>query len=1379
MEKQTIIFTALPNGREADGSLNLSVFISPRLWDTDASITKMKLSQFDDFRDWPNRVNAAAASWKVTFAGGPTLNATVVSAPAERRFWTALFKDNTDVLAYRFDDYRGAVIETFPSDVIHDFLVEVYTRAASEPGLGAGRNLPTVKALAADPDIRDIANDIKPQEVPEPGPPPPARDLGGTVPQPEPEPPVVEPSTGCCLCGCLMGILLLLATPFPGLRTRLKKFCAKGEPAPKPSLSTEPKPVAEPPAPPLPDVLPPAPPPKPPKPPSVNRAAFADLQNFLTPATEVSHALPTEAELKERYDFHQMVSALADYPTLLRNFGIVVDLRVPLNGAALPAQSTVTVEPTLTLVDGADTTLVSPRTNYDLGVDEFAARPRPFDPEISNGMLRFDDTNVFRVVQVDVVGGGAKVQGAANNICAAADDTAPAPNTPDNSGLPALRSGGISVIRLKMADDLIGRFRRSHALQQAVVARDNAPQRPIPIGAPPPVAATEELFAEDLVHGYRIDVFDATSNRWHSLCHRVGTYTFLEAPDEPGGSITVKDVEDEGFVQFAVTEPLGPQATKKLRTRDSLFVWEGWSLCAPRPGESIMPNKPGEPLDKVTLGTPKNEAITNFKLETSFKAKTGSLPRLRFDHTYRLRARVADLAGNSIFGPDNLPFANDVAEQTDDFDCARYEPVSPPAMMLREAPVEGESLEHLVVRTPAVGGESQTTERHIVPPKVSQLMAEQHGKFDLATQKMDSSTTTGYDVAAREAGALNDSPAFQAKKDIWVNAADQFTVTYLPDPASRGTLLMGLPGLANDDDIVEPTAAKRVNKIPFDGTWPNPQPFRLRLVAIPDGDIPAEPRWEDTPGDPRVLIVELPESQKKVVRISSYLEGEDLNRQGVMQWTREKAPANLATIEADTEAGRSWLHLPWRDITLVHAVQKPLKPRPTAAVDSPAGKVLGQTFATISGTLTTHVPSTGKVDLIGHWKDPIDNPADPKPGDKTSQSYLCEVIVDEKDVTTKIKSSANKKDPIHNFGDTKFHKVTYTPIATTRFREYFPPGITDDPANITLAGPPSNEVTILNSARPEAPKVLYVIPTYEWEDEPPFLGKVTRKRKGGLRVYVDRPWYSSGAGELLGVVYVEGVNFTLLDEEVKKLVTVWGADPIWRTGPTNANAVAASFVGSVGRPNLSLAEHAQLVSVAGYEPQFDETRRLWFADIEIDIGDSYAPFVKLGLARFQPESVTNAHLSRIVPAQFAQIAPDRTASITTTTPTPSSAKFDIFVSGLSYVASSATMTGIRFGDKREHDGRAEFEALLQKRSLTMGDDPDLGWDTMASIMLTPDAAFGEWKGELNIAEALAPNTWRILIKEYEWYRADFQPEEALEKLEFARRIVYAVGIPLG
>src|SRR5688572_9412777 len=110
MEKQTLVFTALPNGRAADGALKLSVLISPRLWNDDPTVKKMKLSQFPDFLPWTDLVGAA--NWQVAFAGGLTLNATVPPGnPLREDLWNALFKADTDVLPWEFTDYRGAEIE--------------------------------------------------------------------------------------------------------------------------------------------------------------------------------------------------------------------------------------------------------------------------------------------------------------------------------------------------------------------------------------------------------------------------------------------------------------------------------------------------------------------------------------------------------------------------------------------------------------------------------------------------------------------------------------------------------------------------------------------------------------------------------------------------------------------------------------------------------------------------------------------------------------------------------------------------------------------------------------------------------------------------------------------------------------------------------------------------------------------------------------------------------------------------------------------------------------------------------------------------------------------------------------------------------------------
>jgi hypothetical protein len=41
----------------------------------------------------------------------------------------------------------------------------------------------------------------------------------------------------------------------------------------------------------------------------------------------------------------------------------------------------------------------------------------------------------------------------------------------------------------------------------------------------------------------------------------------------------------------------------------------------------------------------------------------------------------------------------------------------------------------------------------------------------------------------------------------------------------------------------------------------------------------------------------------------------------------------------------------------------------------------------------------------------------------------------------------------------------------------------------------------------------------------------------------------------------------------------------------------------------------------------------------MDPGNAYFPFVRLALARFQPDSIPDAHLSRVILAEFIQLVP--------------------------------------------------------------------------------------------------------------------------------------------
>ena len=89
--------------------------------------------------------------------------------------------------------------------------------------------------------------------------------------------------------------------------------------------------------------------------------------------------------------------------------------------------------------------------------------------------------------------------------------------------------------------------------------------------------------------------------------------------------------------------------------------------------------------------------------------------------------------------------------------------------------------------------------------------------------------------------------------------------------------------------------------------------------------------------------------------------------------------------------------------------------------------------------------------------------------------------------------------------------------------------ITNDRTLITHTGPEAL-LNVPSSRRPDPPDLLYVVPTWTF-DEQTVRGLAVPNRQqrlastllrtrsgGGLRVYMNRPWWSSGEGELLGVV---------------------------------------------------------------------------------------------------------------------------------------------------------------------------------------------------------------------------------------------------------------------
>src|SRR4030095_357997 len=275
----------------------------------------------------------------------------------------------------------------------------------------------------------------------------------------------------------------------------------------------------------------------------------------------------------------------------------------------------------------------------------------------------------------------------------------------------------------------------------------------------------------------------------------------------------------------------------------------------PRPAGSINPTDDIKRIVKKppSVSSPGEEYTQQFKISSKFKIKPNSLPRLRFGRIYRMRARVVDIAGNSI-----LPDGNLTDHSTPKFKFNRYDPVNAPQIILRNRidPIKspGESLRNIVIRSfneSSIQDKIQThhkAERYIAPPKTSQLIAELHEKFDenpLTGKKMEEWYDTiknkdlgsfkeaapewnGHDIkyvdgsrvyhmgnmyecikshVSKASDSVDQDPLVKSTikflvTDLWQKVESnpicedkEIRLPYLPDPMSIGATFRNLPGV--------------------------------------------------------------------------------------------------------------------------------------------------------------------------------------------------------------------------------------------------------------------------------------------------------------------------------------------------------------------------------------------------------------------------------------------------------------------------------------------------------------------------------------------------------------------------------------------------------
>jgi hypothetical protein len=806
----------------------------------------------------------------------------------------------------------------------------------------------------------------------------------------------------------------------------------------------------------------------------------------------------------------------------------------------------------------------------------------------------------------------------------------------------------------------------------------------------------------------------------------------------------------------------------------------------------------------------------------------------------------------------------------------RWEPVQPPTVVARHGNSPGESLLQLVIRSgvtqdpetleitlasPVAFAAANpghryraTSERHLAPPKTSQSEAELHGSFDFAigsTNPQDHRAALAWIV--RESGSWFDvdvprlddphtrdpQPGIALVKDpgtpdstlktlplpagempapgqYVIHDVDELALPYLPDPLGRGISLV-FPDAGRDRQLQFPFGGEGFTAR-YGGTWPALDPFRLVLAPSDEitGDLTV-----------RTLTIGLPPGDVQRFRLSSSMAPDDLNLFGFWRLL----PPSFRSVHEIAEAaadGWLWIFTPFDEVTLVHAVPRPLEaPRPTSLV---ATRVKGSPESGLAGAIDVHGPSTEQLTAAASWTEYTDDLSLPGPEEsgRNGIGFITQVRPEEDlavlfgGIASDLRIQVPNFGPVwlhravHQWGDTKHRRVTYQFRASTRFREYFHPEtlapaegnggetaalLPDDGQSVVG---PARTLSVPSSAKPAAPVIHSVLPLFRWEKgtEPEQPVGIRRSRKAGLRIYMERPWYSSGEGELLGVLLAPGGA----DVGIENIVSQWGQDPVWRSTPVQNRAMAFElddlmhvaglddrpeaarpvtqpvtlpYEGIAGRPN---------VTVVGYRPEYNVDRGLWYVDVAVDPGDRIWPFVRLSICRYQPESLPGCELSPPVKCDFQQLLPERTASVSRTD-----------IRHVRVVVSGAIGTRGGLADESFPPSMAGLHQAVRRNRIMVArlqrtdqDIPtDLGWDTVDTVELIVrgtgrTSAEAAWVGELEapqdvpLARPGQSAEWRVVIEEWELLPGD--PDVSIItvalRLSFRRRLVYAESLEL-
>jgi hypothetical protein len=1062
----------------------------------------------------------------------------------------------------------------------------------------------------------------------------------------------------------------------------------------------------------------------------------------------------------EDADFHQALAYVGAHPQLMRLLGLVVDLEV-----AIPP------------VAAGDFRIVvnsNYEANYPLGktVPIVLDVASDFWPIAASGEApgrwATIGNNTHRVESLDIEAAIAGVDGIADDAGDAT--TSPAP----------LQTAGLYVTRspIDLVDEIEERWAEQADFEQRVINYLAFATTPAVAADGEILVAGRRydvwddtvkkwfsLWQREVPGGY---LFPLDSALAYTPAADEGwmTYTaFTEMgqlfedppgnPDPPPDPAPLGELRPGRPAKIAAAPPRIDNTV--VRVSPMLFAWRGWSLVADPPGRGFsgllgpIDPKANEPTEAMPV-----------QVTVNYDVPDQVLPRLRYTRRYKFRARIVDHAGNSRTLVEPSPGGN---TETPLIRFGRTSPLGAPVPMRRvprPIPGWGDTTTTMVIKSELLQPDATIapTSRLVFPPQTDQRHCEFHG-YPLPTDALFQDQATFDMFVARTATSIDvHATSDPVSGELLSNPPEAWRpdVDYLGEPGAQGYAFAHLPGSTG------PVVSA------FDTPWPNSHAigFELRAGSSPPSVAAPSPAQA-------TVTAYVPKGVTRTIRVSMAGRADMADHWAMLQ----DRGVFFAGLQQTFVEGQHWMLSVPQSITLVHAVRRPMA-IPAISPGLAADRDLASTQCRFAGTFLLDCKSTVSVEVTGTWTDAVDG-APARPTTRllfTDQIPYSEVGSTTISPSAFEIGDTKRHDAEVSLVAFSRYARYFTERATIQFTApnqsvalYTPPLVRNDgidPFNVVVvAGPftavegrdytvdasvgtirrigsnlPLNTdidvdfirlpitrrsdeaggglfpVTIPNSAVPDALLVDEVIPAFsrEYYSEGSDDAGVFHQGQT-VRVWVRRPWFTTGNGELLGVLVGEREDGPLNEVARDAMSSVGPQAPITVDDFPNAVEVRSVLPGHAG------------VGVAGHEVRFDHTRDLWFTDIAISADLGYRPFVKLALVRFQPESVDGAYVSDPVITEPIRFGATRNVYLTR-----NGANVEVSVVG--------------------YELRNEMTAQFQYADPDIS-DPDLRWTDLGSpVQLTknlPGVASDqvEWTANPPLALPVDARPIRLVIEDVE------------------------------